>query len=53
MEHKMQWKLSFIAVVAVLFDMSMSLAAAAGQIDTPRPPHVDIATIPAGQLGHD
>jgi hypothetical protein len=50
MEHKMQWKLSFIAVVAVLFDMSMSLAAAAGQIDTPRPPHVDIATIPAGQL---
>jgi hypothetical protein len=49
MEHKMQWKLSFIAIVAVLFDMSMSLAAA-GQIDTPRPPQVDIATIPAGQL---
>lgn len=46
----MQWKLSFIAIVAVLLDMSMSLAAAAGQIDTPRPPHVDIATIPAGQL---
>jgi hypothetical protein len=50
MEHKMQWKLYLIAAIAVLFDMSMSLAAAAGQIDTPRPPHVEIATIPAGEL---
>jgi hypothetical protein len=50
MEHKMQWKLPLIAAIAVLFDMSMSLAATAGQIDTPRPPHVDIATIPVGQL---
>ena len=27
----MQWKLPLIAAIAVLFDMSMSLAAAAGQ----------------------
>lgn len=46
----MQWKLSIATVIAVLFDTSMSFVAAAGQIDTPRPPHVDITTIPAGQL---
>jgi hypothetical protein len=46
----MLWKLSFAAVIAVLFDMSVSLVPAAGQIDTPRPPNVDITTIPAAQL---
>jgi len=46
----MLWKLSFVAVVAVLFDMSMSFAVAAGQIDPPRPPHVETATNPAVQL---
>jgi hypothetical protein len=50
MEHKMQWKLSFAAAVAVLFDISTSLVPAAGQIDTPRPPNVDTTTIPAAQL---
>ena len=30
-EHQMQWKPPLIAAIAVLFDMSMSLAAAAGQ----------------------
>jgi hypothetical protein len=30
-ERQMQWKLPLIAAIAVLFDMSMSLAAAAGQ----------------------
>jgi len=46
----MQWKLPLIAAIAVLFDVSMSLAAAAGQSDEPTPPHVDFAAIPADQL---
>jgi hypothetical protein len=46
----MQWKLPLIAAIAVLFDMSMSLAAAAGRGDEPTPPHVDVATIAADQL---
>jgi hypothetical protein len=51
MEHQMQWRLPLIAAIAVLFDMSMSLAAAAaGRGDEPMPPHIDFATIAADQL---
>jgi hypothetical protein len=50
MERKMQRKLFLTAIVAVLVDMSMSLAAAAAQLDTPKPPQVEILAIPAGQL---
>ncbi|MDI4236015.1 hypothetical protein OZ411_24700 [Bradyrhizobium sp. Arg237L] len=46
----MQLKLFITAAMAVFFDISIALLAAAAQSDAPKPPHVEFITVPAGQL---
>src|SRR5262245_51245155 len=50
MRCKMSSKLLIAAAVAVLFNMSTTLPAAAVRIDVPAQPHVAFIAIPAGQL---
>ncbi len=46
----MQLKLFITAAMAVFFDISIALVAAAAQSGAPEPPHVELMTVPAGQL---